>query len=274
LLEEIKEFAEVFMETFDTELLASELLATAGRERINVLIFHMETTTLVPYVLFIERNIEDEQIKNELYECIESYIMRRVLTRENNRGYNILFSDQLISNRILSKHSFLEFVTGQEATATRMPSDDEVANAFNSSILTNKYAAGVIYLIESKIRSSLHANKLLGINKYSLEHIMPKKWENKWEFNGGNEERAERNRTLLTLGNLTIITQALNATIRDESWLVKRDGKHDKDNGLKHYSIGIDVLREYIDRDVWNESVIKERAKWLSDTALNIWKNN
>jgi len=57
LLGEIKEFAEIFMETFDTEILASELSSIAGRDRINVLIFHMETTTLVPYVLFIERNI-------------------------------------------------------------------------------------------------------------------------------------------------------------------------------------------------------------------------
>lgn len=33
------------------------------------------------YVLFIEKNVQDEQQKKRLYEYLESYIMRRLVTR-------------------------------------------------------------------------------------------------------------------------------------------------------------------------------------------------
>ena len=50
-----------------------------------------------------------------------------------------------------------------------------------STASTNRYASGVLYLIESKIRNrAKYSTQLLGISKYSLEHMMPKKWRNYW----------------------------------------------------------------------------------------------
>jgi hypothetical protein len=45
---------------------------------------------------------------------------------------------------------------------------------------------------------------------------------------------------ILTLGNLTIITQALNASIRDSDWATKKNGKGDK-GGLRKYAEGIET---------------------------------
>ncbi|MDO4225525.1 MAG: DUF1524 domain-containing protein, partial [Bergeyella zoohelcum] len=85
------------------------------------------------------------------------------------------------------------------------------------------------------------STRLLGISKYSLEHLMPKKWENNWEKISDKEKRDFRNRKLLTLGNLAIITQSLNSSIRDANWKTKKKGK-DKKGGLKLYSSGIKTL--------------------------------
>ena len=61
--------------------------------------------------------------------------------------------------------------------------------------------SSILYLIESKIRNrSLQSTQVLGINKYSLEHLMPKKWENHWGKLSNQEDRIKRNRKLLTLG--------------------------------------------------------------------------
>lgn len=57
---------------------------------------------------------------------------------------------------------------------------------------------------------------------------MPKKWRNNWVFTGDKAAADFRDRKLLTLGNLTIITQALNASIRDSDWATKKNGKGDK----------------------------------------------
>lgn len=153
-----------------------------------------------------------------------------------------------------------------------MPSDEELKQGFDSSYLINKQSAGILYFIESKIRNrSLQSTQLLGINKYSLEHLMPKKWENHWGKLSNQEDKIKRNRKLLTLGNLTIITQALNSTIRDANWTVKRKGKADK-KGLNTYSAGLETMSHYLTLDEWNEQTIEERATFLYDKAKEIWK--
>ena len=75
----------------------------------------------------------------------------------------------------------------------------------------------------------------------------------------------------MTLGNLTIITQALNSTIRDAHWTVKRKGKKDK-KGLNNYSAGLETMNDYLLFDEWNEQTIEQRAKFLYNNAKEIWK--
>lgn len=145
-------------------------------------------------------------------------------------------------------------------------------NGFNTAQLINKQSAGILYFIESKIRNrNSQSTQLLGINKYSLEHLVPKKWENHWGKLSNQEDRIKHNRKLLTLGNLTTITQALNSTIRDANRTVKRKGKADK-KGLTTYSAGLETMSQYLTLDEWNEQTIEERANFLFNKAKDIWK--
>ena len=96
---------------------------------------------------------------------------------------------------------------------------------------------------------------------------MPKKWENHWSRLHNNEERDIRNNKLLTLGNLAIITQPLNGSIRDRNWSTKK-------KGLIHYSSGLETLAPYLELDEWNENEIDKRAMNLYNYAINIWKDN
>lgn len=54
----------------------------------------------------------------------------------------------------------------------------------------------------------------------------------------------ERNGRLLTLGNLAIITQSLNASIRDSEWIAKLQGD-EKRVGLKKYAEYIETINDY-----------------------------
>ncbi|MGI5851224.1 MAG: DUF262 domain-containing protein [Caldicoprobacterales bacterium] len=271
LLDEIREYAAIFRRTFNAEIVDDELTSDAGIERLNAVIFQLDTATLIPYVLFVERNVPSAAMRSDLYNFLESYIMRRLVTRATTKNYNQLFSDRLILNRILSKEAFIDYIGGQDDKINRMPTDDDVRTAFKESWLTNKYAAGVIYLIESKIRDRRkHSTQLLGIHKYSLEHIMPKKWRNHWSFSGDKAAGDARDRILLTLGNLTIITQSLNASIRDADWPTKKAGQGDR-GGLQAYAEGIETLSPYLEEDVWDESTIRQRANFLCNKALETW---
>lgn len=272
ILSEIKDYALIFQENFDYEIIEDELSDNSGIERINAIIFGLDTSTLIPYILYVLKNVSNDNDRNELFEIIETYVMRRMVVHASTKNYNQLFTDRLINNEILSKEQFVEYLDGQSDKVNFLPTDEELKLGFNTSQLVNKQSAGILYFIESKIRNRrLQSTQLLGLNKYSLEHLMPKKWENNWGKLSNNEDRIKRNRKLLTLGNLTIITQALNSTIRDANWTVKRKGKKDK-KGLNNYSAGLETMNAYLLLDDWNEQTIEERANFLYDNAKEIWK--
>lgn len=272
VLIEIKEYAEIFQENFDYDIIDSELTADFGIERINAIIFGLDTSTLIPYVLYILKNVKDNNQRNDLFQLIESYIMRRMVVHATTKNYNQLFTDRLISNEILSSEQFKEYIDKSSDKVNYLPNDVELKNGFNDAYLVNKQSAGIIYFIESKIRNrSRQATQLLGINKYSLEHLMPKKWENNWGKLNTKAGRDYRNHKLFTLGNLAIITQSLNASIRDSNWKMKKKGKANKE-GLIHYSAGIETLSPYLELEDWNEAEIEKRANFLYKNASKIWK--
>ena len=271
ILSEIKEYALLFKKNFNYEILGEELTQDFGIDRINTIIFGLDTTTLIPYTLYILRNISDEITKNELFGIIETYIMRRMITHSNTKNYNQLFTDKLINNRVLSKQEFLDYIEKRDDKVNFLPTDDELEKGFNTSILINKQSAGILYLIESKIRNEKDSTALLGINKYSLEHLMPKKWRNNWDKLSSKESEINRDRKLLTLGNLTIITQSLNSSIRDSKWEDKLKGKNKK-GGLIEYSVGLKTISQFLKYPEWNEKTIEERALFLYEKAKQIWK--
>ncbi len=272
ILAEIKDYAQLFQENFNYDVIENEISDKYGIERINAIIFGLETSTLIPYVLYVLKNVTKDNDRNQLLELLETYIMRRVVVRANNKAYSQLFSERLIGNRILSKDDFLTYINGQADKANYLPTDEELKKGFSEAILTNKQSTGILYLIESKIRNrQLQSTQLLGINKYSLEHLMPKKWENNWGKLATQEDKIKRNRKLLTLGNLTIITQALNSSIRDANWTIKREGKADK-KGLNAYSAGLETISEHLKLEEWDEQTIEERASFLYDKAKEIWR--
>jgi len=272
ILAEIKDYALLFQENFDYDIIESELTEVSGIERINAIIFGLDTSTLIPYVLYVLKNVANDNDRNQLFDFIETYIMRRMVVHANTKNYNQLFTDRLINNQILSKEQFVEFLEGQADKVNFLPTDEELKEGFDKQVLTNKQAAGILYFIESKIRNRVkQSTQLLGINKYSLEHLMPKKWENNWGKLSNQDDKTRRNRKLLTLGNLTIITQSLNASLRDANWTVKRKGKGDK-HGLNTYSAGLETISQYLTLDEWNEQTIEERAEFLNEKAKEVWK--
>lgn len=273
LISEIRDYAKLYQESFDFDIVDTELTDKNGIERINAIIFGLENTTLIPYVLFALKNVSSSEDRESLFAYLESYIMRRMISHANTKNYNQLFSERLISNRVLFKPDFKEYIDGQTDKVNYMPTDTEVKAGFENSKLVNKQTAGILYLIESKIRNrAAHSTALLGLNRYSLEHIMPKKWENHWGELPNQADKINRNRILLTLGNLTIITSSLNSSIRDSDWNTKKNGRGDK-QGLKHYSAGLETFGSFLDETDWNEKAIEKRADFLFEKAISIWKS-
>ena len=269
ILDSMKAYAEVFESTFDPSCCDADIPSTPGVERLNVLIFGLKNSTLIPYMLYVRKNAESSSEESEVYALLESYIVRRMLVQATTKNYNRLFTS-LILNEVKDAEALRKALGANDEATTCMPSDDEVRTAFEKSRLYNLQSKGVLYLLESAIHQRMSSTALLGFNQYTLEHMMPKKWRNKW---GALDEEAaaQRDKKLLTLGNLAIITNSLNASIRDADWTTKKKGEGDK-GGLALCAGGLATMGGALEKESWDENDIAERAKWLADKALEVWR--
>lgn len=272
LLDEIKAYASVFHNTFDPSILEQELPKDAGIERINALIFGMDNSTIIPYVLYIMKHQQNIVERNLLFEYIESYIIRRIIVRATNKNYNQFFTEQCIGKSFLSKNDLKNNIEQvQNNTVNYLPNDQEVTIELSTRVYTNHTAANLLYFIESKLRDrSKQSTQLLGMTKYSLEHLMPKKWRNHWQMPLTKEDQENRDRVLKTIGNLTIITQPLNSSIRDSEWQVKLTGRNGKD-GLIKYASGIEITSNVLNCSNWDENEIVKRTNYLDNLIKTYW---
>lgn len=264
-------YAKLYREYINASILDEEVSREWGIERINVIIFGLDTTTLIPYVLYILKNQSNEAERNEIFRILEAYLMRRLVCKSSNDNYSDLFSSSLINNQILTSDSLFDYLinTIKEDSSLVAPTNLELYKGFQNSILVNQRAKGILYLLESRLASESHATTIRSLNTYSLEHLMPKKWKQEWNLHANYTEE-QRNFHLKTLGNLAILPSKLNTSISNKSWTDKKEGNARK-GGLKQYAAGLITLQNVIIQPDWNEDKIKERAIWLASEAKDIW---
>lgn len=270
VLDAMKAYAGMFESTFDPICCDRNVPSAPSAERMNVLIFGLKNSTLIQYVLYVRKNVESPDEQAKIFATLESYIVRRMLVRATTKNYNRLFTS-LIMNEVKDAAALRAALAADAEATTYMPSDAEVHAAFGESCLYNLQSKGVLYLLESAIRPSMSSTALLGFSQYTLEHMMPKKWRNKWG-SLDDEAASQRDRKLLTLGNLVIITHSLNASIRDAEWAVKKRGKGYKD-GLTLCAANLATMDGVLEKESWGEEDIDERAEWLADKTLAVWSS-
>ncbi len=271
-LTEIREYANLFREIIHPSSVIHPIEHGNAISRINNVIFGLDASILISYVLFIvKENGGDEESLAGILNAVEAYIVRRVIVKASTKEYGSLFNESLILNNIYTREGFFDYVHEKGDKNLYVPNDHQLQQGFDNSKLTNDRARGILYLLESSVRDyNRQSNSLLSMKKYSLEHLMPKKWENNWGKLEDQDAIDFRDNKLLTLGNLAIITQSLNANINDADWQTKLKGRGSH-KGLKAYSGGIETLTEYLDKKIWDENSIQERASKLYEKAVIIW---
>lgn len=271
IINELKEYALVYKNTINPKITEQDIARDNFIQRLNLVMFGLDTATIIPYVLYISKKVTEQNERNKIFRYLEAYLIRRLICKKTTKNYNQLFRS-FINNEINTFEKLKDIIETKGDKINNMPTNKDVQNGIEQSDLTNKQAKGVLYLIERSIRSHLNSTELKYFNEYSLEHIMPKKWRNNWNNdNLDNEKAGQRDDLILTLGNLTLITKELNSSIRDSNWESKKSGSG-QNHGLVEYAQGIEIFSKYLQRDNWDDNSIKERGEELFKYAVsNVW---
>lgn len=266
-LEELKVYADIYYNfPEDTEI--NEINYSQDEERFFHIIENLEITTVYPLILYIYKQVEEKDNRLQLLKIIESFLVRRNVCRLTTKNYNNLFI-QIISKLIEAKgvtaDILLKILTDFTEDTNKFPSDLDFKTAFSNEAISNANAREILYCISLyQIYNPKNDVNKLSSSSYSVEHMMPQKWETNWSKEGMSEQaKILRNKKLKTLGNLTLVTKSLNSSLKNAAWDKKK-------KALKKYSF-LKITTDYIENTEWDETNIDNRANDLAIMALKIW---
>lgn len=272
-LEELRDYANIYREYFDTDMI---LIGFSDLpKRIMCVFSALEIATFYPYLLqqmymYDKGQISKGTLDQNLF-CLERYVVINAICRGSNKNYNNECK-MLIDQKKNANELFYDCVS----------INDENFEWGIRRLTTNKLPTLLLFCVEL-YRLSLENYDIKQLKyEYTLEHIMPKKWEKNWSdviaFDEDNnpmdpsqkdEIYSVRSQAIYEIGNMTLLNSKLNTSISNGSFSDKKEGKNGK-SGLKDLA-GLTITKEILDIPEWNELTIRSRTSELSKTIREIW---
>jgi len=271
-IKEIIEYANTYQQKFPTFDKSTLFSFEDSINRLFHILEVLQISTFHPFILYVFKNYQDENCIKEKLGMLEKFIIRRAIARHSAKNYN-----KYCKEFIKSPDSIFE--KSKETTS------EDISNGLKT--ISNKNAALLLFWIElyRKSKDNRYDTKELKYT-YSLEHIMPQKWEKYWgniptKFNpdgskmSEEEAKKDRNEKIYWIGNMTLLRSALNSALRNYSFEKKMNGEGRK-KGIKAYAeLSItedDIVEPYNRGDKnWDEKKIKERTNKLENEIKEIW---
>ncbi len=257
----------------------------------------LNLTAIFPFLLFIESEQDDIEEKEKIYRIIDSYVVRRSICEYTAKAYNRIsfrfikhFKESGITARALEK--YLASKTGDVSV---WPDDNTFKESWIENIVYNKlryvpFLVSVLYEIEKKLHSRKQESINIDISELTIEHILPRNWWKNWPLqdskkvteedyisirdnpyrilkeeneNGYLHQIKKRNELLDSFGNLTLVTQPLNSSVRNGPFTRKKE---------EICKQSVLMLNHYFqDKEEWDEKAIRKRAEELFKIAKQIW---
>ena len=237
----------------------------------------LDTTTPYPVLLWIFGHGEipkEQQVR--AVEAIESWLMRRMLSRLTSKNYNKIFIELLDELKEGDPQDVgdivVEFFRNKEGESDYWPDDEKMKDSMETmqywAIINQRRLKMVFSAIERELRDTGYSETLEFTQDLEIEHILPQNWSAHWSLPGerpAEVERIERDEAKNRIGNLTILTDKLNPSISNAAWDDKRDT-------IEEHSVLRLNKRLVTDwPDKWNENTIAERGEWLATQAGKVW---
>ena len=222
----------------------------------------------------LSANVPQATLANCL-KALESFLVRRVVCGYSARSYGELFVGLIAKLAAVPANEadsiLLSFLAEQTAQATLWPNDAELRERFVTAPLYQWLTWGrlrmVLTGIEEQLRTDLAETQEVPSNLH-IEHIMPQAWHTTWPLlddGGDGEATAHRDSVIHTIGNLTLVSSRLNSALSNAPWDSKRAT-------LAMHSV-LFLNNHLVNHgpQVWDETAIETRAKWLHEKAVKIW---
>lgn len=223
-----------------------------------------------PFVLKMikeaDENFKDKRLIAQS-RALESFIIRRRIMGTSVSDYTAK------CNLILNQGVEQLFATAGEKEINI--SDTEIRSQLTK--MKSDTAKMILFLIEISRRTKNSDEDALTYT-YTLEHIMPKKWQENWSVPESDAENRQKH--IDDLGNLTLLRNSLNCAVKNSDFKTKIEGipgtgrQKAKEGYQGNVSLNIteEIVRQYDQgRKEWNEDRIDERRNRFAREIIGLW---
>ena len=243
--------------------------------------------TVYPLLLAVlDAGLDDGEL-TAISLVLESYFLRRAVCNLGTKNYNRIF---LTLTKNLRNHGFgavrlRELLIAQTGESGIWPDDATFREAWLSKELFGPLNNPKLVYLYTRLNQTYMSTKSEAVaftERPSVEHIMPQSWLENWPFEDGStgldvvelwgapqdDPRAAatraRDKAVQTLGNLTILSSALNSSQSNYGW-------HQKRPEMMIHSL-LPINQALLETRTWDEAAILKRGEELFQRALGIWK--
>ncbi|MEG1884339.1 MAG: HNH endonuclease family protein, partial [Clostridia bacterium] len=251
-------------------------------DRLLLILEELGVQMFYPYILKrlqeVGNNVDNVGIIKD-FAVLESFVIRRRLSFKG-------VTDYAIKCDIIMKNGVRQLISSDLASVDGVLKDSDLRKY--ASKVDPKTAKVLLFCIELfRRRGKMYDVDYLEY-KFTLEHIMPQKWQPKWSdvlaFDEDgisyepttDEGQNVRKSYLQAIGNLTLLRGGLNASVSNNIFRIKVNGSDDGNKrGYKEFA-SLSLTKEIVDRYdagdiVWDEKHIQLRSKQLCDEIVAIW---
>jgi hypothetical protein len=255
-----------------------------GNTRFDVFLDRLKSLDVVVFhpLLFelMDGLSQDAEALDRSAACIESYLVRRMTCGFQTRGYGMLSIRLLRTLRENRGADWSDIVRTQLLGlegSDEWPSDEVFRREWTRRQFYGYFRRERVLMILRAIEHHYQTNSskteplmTFDWTQVQIEHVMPQSWQEHWPLPDGLTPE-ERKACLQGIGNLTLVSQALNPSMSNSAW-VGKDQKAGKRDALNKHAI-MHMNRRLLDqfKEGWSEQAIAERASALFEDAKLIW---
>ncbi len=247
------------------------------------LVMHRRDTlnlaSLIPvFMVLVDRLSYGEDLDQAL-RIVDSYLMRRVALKANYSGFDDVAFGYVQAVRDAPPGEICGTLIEQLDKSTwtnRWPSDDEVVLHLREADMYRGISSARKQLLLRGIAEKIHEEHKDDLTMpfsakttLTVEHVAPQDWERHWkadlDFGDSDEDRQRLNRLVHRVGNLTLVTRALNPKLGNGAWphkvkLLQAD----------NLEMNRRLLND-MEGETWNEKEINRRSQIIADYVNEIW---
>lgn len=279
-VKEINEYANIYYSYKKGYEELNEFIWSDYQNRLLLILDNLNTTTFNPYVLKVLKELPEEA--ETRFANLEKFVLHRFIYDGTTKNYN----------QCCEKLMF----TDDDAKYLKEYMEDSPVNNDSYKLRFRKFnntqARFMIFLIEMLSRNGEEDSysDFLKIDTYTLEHVMPQKWQTSWYDVPSYDEMGKlvdrndvdnfiqgRNRAIKSLGNCALLTSKLNAKISNSNFATKIEGKSGANcGGMRKFAASLlttkDIIAVYDNAKIWDEREIYMHEKKYFEKLNEFYK--